>query len=68
MDSFLFGVMPKSKDCPCAYPNVYQDFNPNNILIHTHVINSVCPKFDLESLGSNEMILELKSIKIWIYT
>ena len=33
MDSFLFGVMPKSKDCPCAYPNVCQDFNPNNILI-----------------------------------
>ena len=33
MDSFLFGVMPKIKDCPCAYPNVYQDFYPNNILI-----------------------------------
>ena len=65
MDSFLFGVMPKSKDCPFAYPNVYQDFNPNNILI---LMLLILPKFDLESLGSNDMILELKSIKIWIYT
>jgi len=34
---------------------------------YTHVINSVCPKCDLENLGSNEIILELKWIKIWIY-
>ena len=35
---------------------------------YTRVINSVFPKFDLESLGSKEMMLEMKSINIWINT
>ena len=35
---------------------------------YTRVINSVFPKFDLESIGSKEMMLEMKSINIWINT
>jgi len=33
---------------------------------YTHVITLIFPKFDWESLGSNEMTLEIKSIRIWM--